>query len=460
MVDPVSNGVRRCAPGATCSRRTLIELASEVCERIVQTKARFSERRQYAQRHEMLARAGPVRRRDGVRKAITGVRGQSPRLASLGAGATIRRAERADRERPGSRALTTCHRRRRRDDRFTGGNDMTESAPNPRNARGEWRPRGPIALAPINAWPPRPAATAKWLFGFPGYLWPYNAFWLAVALFTWTFLTPELGAMASFEAWWIGLLLARNLAFVVILFGGLHLYFHVYKGQGDVLRFTSEPFATGARRFAFSDQVRDNVFHALAFGVPVFTAYEAVTYWAFANGHLGLIGIEAGTALFWIWFAALILLAPVIHAVHFYVGHRLLHVRFLYRTVHHLHHRNVEVGPWSGLSMHPVEHVIYFSTVAVQWLLALHPVNALYQIQLAAFYPALGHCGFDTLKIGERLGIDGGGYFHYLHHKYFECNYGGSLAPLDKLFGTFHDGTDEAHTAMRARMLARRQAAA
>ena len=86
--------------------------------------------------------------------------------------------------------------------------------------RGEWRPAGPITLAPINAWPPRPAATTKWLLGFPGFLWPYNAFWLVVTLLTWTYLTPELAAMASFEAWWVGLLLARNLAFVLILFGG------------------------------------------------------------------------------------------------------------------------------------------------------------------------------------------------------------------------------------------------
>ncbi len=336
---------------------------------------------------------------------------------------------------------------------------MTESVSNARDVRGDWRPAGPIALAPINAWPPRPAATARWLLGFPGVLWPYNALWLAITLLTWTYLTPELAAMASFEAWWVGLLLARNLVLVLALFGGLHWYLHVRRGQGDALKFTSKPFATGARRFAFRDQVRDNVFHALAFGVPVFTAYEAVTYWLFANGHLGLIGIEEGTVLFWAWFAALILLAPVIHAVHFYFGHRLLHVRFLYRTVHHLHHRNVEVGPWSGLSMHPVEHVIYFSTVVVQWLLALHPVNALFQLHLAAFYPALGHAGFDKLKVGGRLDVDGGGYFHYLHHKHFECNYGGSLAPLDKLFGTFHDGTEAADAAMRARLRARRQAA-
>ncbi|GIR55895.1 MAG: hypothetical protein CM15mP62_33660 [Rhodospirillaceae bacterium] len=78
--------------------------------------------------------------------------------------------------------------------------------------------------------------------------------------------------------------------------------------------------------------------------------------------------------------------------------------------------------------MHPVEHLIYLSTLMVQWLIAAHPVNALFQLQLAAFYPALSHSGFDKLMIGKKLGIDGGNHFHYLHHKHFECNYGGSLA--------------------------------
>jgi len=336
---------------------------------------------------------------------------------------------------------------------------MTDTASDGRDADGDWSPATPIALAPINHWPPRPALVVKWLFGFPGYLWPYNAFWLAVTLVTWAYLTPDLAAMKTFEVWWLALLALRNLAFVSVLFGGMHFYFYVRKGQGTRLRVTDRPLASNSRRFLFRDQVRDNMFRSLVYGVPTITAYEAVTYWAFANGYLGLFEVQS-PVLFWAWFGVLLVLAPVIHALHFYFGHRLLHAKWLYKPVHAVHHRNVEVGPWSGLAMHPVEHLVYFSTVVVQWLVAMHPVNALYQIHLAAFYPALGHSGFDKLMLGRKLPIDGGGYFHYLHHKYFECNYGGSLLPLDKLFGTFHDGTPEAGVAMRARMRARRGEAA
>ncbi len=42
-------------------------------------------------------------------------------------------------------------------------------------------------------------------------------------------------------------------------------------------------------------------------------------------------------------------------------------------------------------------------------------------------------------------------YFHYLHHKYFDCNYGGENIPLDKWFGSFCDGSPESEAQMRAR---------
>ena len=175
---------------------------------------------------------------------------------------------------------------------------------------------------------------------------------------------------------------------------------------------------------------------------------------------LGLFSLGDSPYIFWGWFAVMILAAPFIHSVHFYLGHRLLHVRWLYKNFHALHHRNVEVGPWSGLAMHPVEHLIYFSTIAVPWLLALHPVNALYQLHLAAFLPALSHSGYDKLKVGSKLEIDAGAHFHYLHHKYFECNYGGSLLPMDKVFGTFHDGSPESLARMREQIKAKRKALA
>jgi sterol desaturase/sphingolipid hydroxylase (fatty acid hydroxylase superfamily) len=46
-------------------------------------------------------------------------------------------------------------------------------------------------------------------------------------------------------------------------------------------------------------------------------------------------------------------------------------------------------------------------------------------------------------------------FHHQLHHRYFEVNYGNLDVPWDKLFGSFHDGTDAGKARMRARLQAR-----
>jgi len=278
-----------------------------------------------------------------------------------------------------------------------------------------------------------------------------NALILLISVATWTLLTPELAQLKSLELWWVGLLLVRNLFLTAAFFGGLHLYLYKYKKQGDKLEFSNRPFAKN-KRFHFGDQLRDNMFRTLCYAVPIITVYEVATLWLFANGFLGFLTSTENSAGFWIWFVVLLLITPVIHTTHFYFSHRLLHCRALYARVHRIHHFNIEVGPFSGLAMHPVELAIYFSTVCVQWILALHPLNALYQLQFAVFNAAMSHTGYEKILLKNDVGIESSSYFHYLHHKYFECNYGGTIAPMDQWFGTFHDGSIQAEERMRQRM--------
>ena len=189
--------------------------------------------------------------------------------------------------------------------------------------------------------------------------------------------------------------------------------------------------------------------------MTIWTAYEAVTWWLYANELLPYLSWASNP----VWFIALIVLIPMIREVHFYLIHRLLHWKPLYRAAHYLHHRNVNIGPWSGLSMHPIEHLLYFSGVIVHWVIASHPFHAMFHLSHLAFSPAAGHCGYDRIGAEGGRGVKIGAYMHYLHHQYFECNYGGDGLPLlDKLMGTFHDGSEEAHERMTRRLRERQWA--
>ena len=150
-------------------------------------------------------------------------------------------------------------------------------------------------------------------------------------------------------------------------------------------------------------------------------------------------------------FVALFFLVPFIHEVGFYFAHRLVHVPALYKAAHHLHHRNVNPGPWSGLSMHPIEHLIYFSPILLFFLIPAHPIHMINLASRLGVAPAQGHTGFDRLDLGDQTTMNVSYYAHYLHHKYFEVNYSDGMVPLDKWFGSFHDGTPEAHERMKAR---------
>ena len=65
----------------------------------------------------------------------------------------------------------------------------------------------------------------------------------------------------------------------------------------------------------------------------------------------------------------------------------------------------------------------------------------LFNAQHTALTPAGGHHGFDGPVLNGKLPT--GSYFHYLHHRHFHVNYGEATLPLDKIFGTFHDGLSD-----------------
>lgn len=317
----------------------------------------------------------------------------------------------------------------------------------PRDARGEWRPAGGLEPPPIFVWPPRPMAFLRWLAGFDGYILPWNLFYLVLATVTWLYLTPELSRMTTFRVEWMAEVYFRNLAILGVFGGLLHLRLYILKGQGDRYKYSSRWPKPNDKTFLFKRQVFDNVFWSLASGCTVWSAYDIVMMWGYANHLLPYVDWAENP----FYFLLLLLAIPVWGVFHFYWIHRFIHWKPIYDRVHYLHHKNVNIGPWSGLAMHPVEHLIYFSSVLIHLVVPSHPLHIIFHLQQTGLNPIHGHSGFDEFVVAGGKTIPNHNYFHYLHHRYHTVNFGDGLVPLDKWFGSFHDGTDEAHAAMRGK---------
>ncbi|MER9714010.1 sterol desaturase family protein [Mesorhizobium sp. M0174] len=273
---------------------------------------------------------------------------------------------------------------------------------------------------------------------------------VGVSILTWFYLSPSLQTARTFAFDWIAGVYLRNLILITLVAGGMHLYLYTFKMQGDRLRYDARPFHKKNALFTFSSQFLDNVFWSITSGVTVWTAYEVLGLWAYANGYMPMLDLATHPLLFVLWFVFL----PFYGVFHFYWVHRLLHWRPVYNCVHSLHHRNVNVGPWSGMSMHPLEHIAYLSSVLIHVVLASHPIHFIFQLQQKVLLAVSSHAGYESVTIGEDrdVGLKVGDFFHQLHHRYFECNYGEPEVPCDKWFGTFHDGSEEATARTRVRM--------
>ncbi|MGU7772746.1 sterol desaturase family protein [Burkholderia sp. MR1-5-21] len=315
-----------------------------------------------------------------------------------------------------------------------------------RNKRGDWAPSQPLGLAPF--WE-RPLSVRKVLGWIVGHVWPWNFFIMATTLLWWHFVVPDLSAMKTIGWAWVLKLLAANGIGIFLFFGFFEFRYYRQRVQERRFKYNHKfPAEQPSDVFWFRSQNLDNFIRSCFVSVPIGTAIEAGLLWAFANGLTPMVEWHDRP----LYLLMLTLLAPVVHEVHFYFVHRAIHWGPLYKWVHSVHHNSVNPSPWSSLSMHPVESAVYFGVAL--WVLAVpsHPFLAVYFFHLAGFGAVVGHIGFDRLEIGEQSARKSHAYAHYLHHKYFEVNYcDNGTFPLDKWFGSWHDGSPDGDRLMQAR---------
>lgn len=301
--------------------------------------------------------------------------------------------------------------------------------------------KNPLWILPLNI-----KKILNWFFF--SYLLSWNLVYFLIALAAYLFATPSLSIMSNLSYDWVMLILIRNYIIVIIFFSLIHLPLYVSKTQGISFKFNPSWPEKKQTIFTFNKQIFDNLFWSLFWGVPVWTFYEVLSFWFYASTIIPYITFSHSP----MYFIIILLIIPFFRDAHFYLVHRLLHVKFLYNLAHKIHHRNINPGPWSSLSMHPLEHLLYFSGVILHWVLLSHPLHAMYHLFHAGLGSANGHIGFKQMLINDKRAIDLSNYNHYLHHKFFEVNYGNLMIPFDQWFKTYHDGSEELDQKMKERI--------
>ena len=319
------------------------------------------------------------------------------------------------------------------------GDELIEGTAAGESKSWNWHPDIPIGYSPLFSFPPNPAEIAKWFLRAWLPLTELTCY-LLLAIFIWSWMQPPLAATETPEFGWISALWARNFIMMALIATGLHLWLYTCRKQADNYRYMRNTPTDKARKFFGNSQLLDNIFWTLTSGVTIWSIYESIMWLAYANGIAPMINFSEQPLWFVLWFP----LIGIWYSFHFYWIHRFLHWKPMYIRFHCVHHRNITTGPWSGFSMHPVEHLLYLSSLFIHLVVPSHPIHMLFHAYWLTLATATSHSGYEVLILGKNNKTNIATFFHQLHHRYFNCNYGNVELPMDRWFGSFNDGSTAA----------------
>jgi len=255
---------------------------------------------------------------------------------------------------------------------------------------------------------------------------------------------PAWGKGETLHLNWIVPILIRNVLACWGICGFWDWFLYLSPWQKKLAKFKMNP------AYPSITQLRHDALHSTIASVCG-TAIEVWLCHGWSNGYFEIRHKSMSESP--LLYAAMAILVTHLRIPHFYFVHRVMHPwriegvpdvgKFLYRKVHSLHHKSYNPTAFSGTSMHVVEATLYYSAGMLPVLFAgLHPVVALAWIIDCAVGAWLGHDGFQWPGSGD--------YFHHLHHKHFDCNYGASHVPMDQFFGTFAAGKEDIRNIWRS----------
>lgn len=255
------------------------------------------------------------------------------------------------------------------------------------------------------------------------FLWSPNLVWFCIAVLDYIFFPYDFVSAKVWAMDWITFRLLINLGIYFSYCGFWHLSLYWWN-------WAKRPF-NSVRVWRWGKFLH-NVWYSFL-GILQWTIWESVFIYCYATNRLPYMKDKEifMTVKNGLWFIFGCLVIPLYRSIHFYLAHRLIHIGPLYRFIHSLHHRNTDIEPFAGLSMHPIEHLFYYSCLCFSLYIWGSPFFFMWNGVHLSISPSASHSGFEDHFQSDQ--------FHYLHHRFFECNYGTGDIPFDYIFGTFRD---------------------
>lgn len=166
--------------------------------------------------------------------------------------------------------------------------------------------------------------------------------------------------------------------------------------------------------------------------IAIFAAYGVVTVAAERAGWVTFIWdptplrMVSDLVLLFLW-----------NEVHFWCCHRLLHVPWLYRRVHVVHHRSVVPTPFTTYSFHWIEATLLSSVMLLLllvWPLDIVAIIVFPLISLVA--NSIGHMNYAVFPDKGHDDLLAACQRHTAHHTRVTGNYGFYLPWIDRILGT------------------------
>jgi len=114
----------------------------------------------------------------------------------------------------------------------------------------------------------------------------------------------------------------------------------------------------------------------------------------------------------------------------FYISHRILHIKNIFKYIHSKHHEFINPVAPASLYAHPIEHIICNNLIfLLPYIYFGFPLIITYMIIIfGTLLTTLSHVEYKF----KYLDID-----HIYHHKYYKYNFGFGGGYIDKLFNTY-----------------------